>query len=128
MNTYLIEPDTADKRDSRNCLRVEFIDPQPRCIRKPRNAMAWLALNKMPWIIKTEWQNFGYCSGSSKCSSCLVAIDCKCDEIAEQNKKDYPHLPYTSLCSCNICGRYGEFLGENYQAEYKRLDKYINNQ
>jgi hypothetical protein len=87
--------------------------------------MAWLALNKMPWIIKTEWQNFGYCTGSGNCSNCPVGRDCNCDERAEENKKNFPHLPYTSLTSCNLCGRYSAFLADGYREEYKKLDRDI---
>jgi hypothetical protein len=124
-NLYLIEPGLADDKASRNCLRVEFIDPQPRCIRKPRNAMAWLALNKMPWIIKTEWQNFGYCSGKENCGDCPVAKECTCDARAGENKKEFPAQPYTSLTSCNVCGRYSAFLGDGFEKEYEQLVKFM---
>lgn len=66
----------------RNALRIETIEPQPRCRLRPRTEAAGWTVEHRPFHVADFWSQFGYCQGGAK--SCADCTRAKVDPYAPQ--------------------------------------------
>lgn len=68
---YRIEPPAPGRQA--NALRIETIEPQPRCRLRPRTAAAAWEVEHRPHHVSLSWASFGYCQGGARsCAECPV--------------------------------------------------------
>ncbi len=68
----ILPPLDSGRQRSQNRLRIETIDPHPRCLLRPRNADAVWLLAHRPHHLTFFWDSFGWCVGEA-CETCPIA-------------------------------------------------------
>lgn len=77
---HRIEPPQIERQP--NALRVEVMDPQPRCRLRPLTDAARFEVEHRPFHVNLSWASFGICQGGARsCDECPRA---KTDPYAEQ--------------------------------------------
>jgi hypothetical protein len=69
---YRIDPPALVSQPT--ALRIEAIEPQPRCKLRPRTWQAAWEVEHRPHHVSLSWASFGYCAGGAgSCAECPTA-------------------------------------------------------
>lgn len=77
---HRIEPPQIERQP--NALRIEVMDPQPRCRLRPLTTGARWEVEHRPFHVHLSWSYFGFCQGGAR--SCAECPRAKADPYAEQ--------------------------------------------